>query len=520
MTLRTKTMTNLSAFISARRALPALCGAIGALLFAAAGGAPAYAQSRAFSAFSPWDLHSTDVLDAADGKDPYDFELYAMFDQSFETGTIQREYHCSNDRVLVPQDDGTYRSTPKGQAGLANDGNCDSGEDRIVSARELDYERIRRRLNLLARFGIYKDLEFHFFLPIVLLDKSTLKMASQSDRPGSLPLEAHCTADVGGAATCSQSSVYREDENGNYDDVNSFFNLDDPDISPERAAVDNPVLGVWWAPYNDERDDTVATWRLGLDYTLNVVDRVKADSKDAVGQGYDELRASTAFSRRFEVMRPFLEVSYSLSNLIEPSSTPFPEYGGGQTLVEPGDRLAVRFGSDVMAWEDQSLGQWFNLDFGGEFVYQFEGRDYTPLFTALGSSACNDNPDCSLTKLAGTEPSNNQVSLRSKGITDVEQFGALRGWLGFDVQPHKNVRFKARAVLAHQLAHFLTFADAGKDNGRQDVGETPTYNRGIIDPDTEEENPVFNQHMDLAGSRFRLASHLDFGFFVTGAVVF
>ncbi len=493
-----------------------------ALLGLMATATPAGAQSRAFSAFAPWDLHATDVLDAADGKDPYDFELYAMFDQALESGTIQREYHCSNGRLLVPQTGGGYSATPKGQAGgvggLANDGNCDSGEDRIVSAREMDYERVRRRLNVLARFGIYKDLEFHFFLPIILLDKSTLKMASQSDRPGSLPLEAHCEAEAGGGATCSQSSVYREDSNNQPDDVNSFFRL--PNKSPERANVDNPTLGVWWAPFNDERDDTVATWRLGVDYTMNVVGRVKPEGKETVGQGYDELRASTAFSRRFEVMRPFMELSYSLSNLIEPSSTPFPSYNAGQTLVEPGDRLSVRFGSDVMAWEDTGVGQWFSLDFGGEFVYQFEGRDYTPLFSALGSSACNDRDDCALTKLAGTDPSNNQQSLRSDGITDVEQFGALRGWLGFDVQPHKNVRFKARAVLAHQLAHFLTFADAGKDNGRQDVGETPTYNRGIIDPDTEEENPVFNQHMDLAGSRFRLASHLDFGFFVTGAVVF
>ena len=42
----------------------------------------------------------------------------------------------------------------------------------------------------------------------------------------------------------------------------------------------------------------------------------------------------------------------------------------------------------------------------------------------------------------------------------------------------------------------------------------------VIDEGTEEENPVFNRDMDLAGSRFRLASHLDFGFFVTGAATF
>ena len=473
----------------------------------------AQAQSRAFSGFSPWDLHATDVLDAADGDDPYDFDLFVLYDQSMETGTIQREYHCSNERLLFPQGAGGFGTA----AAPTTDGNCDDGEPGIVSAREMDYERRRRRVNVLTRFGIWKDVEFHAFFPVVLSDKSTLSMASQSDRPGSLPLQAHCETIPGATTDCSQSSVYREDATGRPDDTHSFFRL--PNESPERAAMDNPTLGVWWAPYNDERDDTIATWRLGLDYTLNVVDKVKPDDKKGVGQGYDELRVSTAFSRRFEVMRPFMEVSYSLSNLIEPNSTPFDDYGNGQTLVEPGDRLALRFGSDVAAWEDASLGQAFTLDFGGEFVYQFEGRDYTPLYSALGSSACNDLDACTLTQLAGREVNTNNP-LHSDGITDVEQFGALRGWVGLDVQAHRNFRIKARAILAHQLAHFLTFADAGRDNGQQDQGPTPQHNAGVIDEGTEEENPVFNRDMDLAGSRFRLASHLDFGFFVTGAATF
>lgn len=484
--------------------------------FAAALPARAAAQGRTFSSTAAWDVHATDVADAADDDDPYDFDFFVMFDQALETGTIQREYHCSNDRLLVPQTGGGYGNTEKGAANLTTDGNCNQGEDRVVSAREMDYERTRRRLNMLARFGIWHDLEFHVFLPVVLLDDARLTMAEQSDRQGSLPLRAHCASDDG-TASCSQSSVFRADANGQADAEHSFFAL--PSESPKRAALDNPTLGVWWAPYNSERDDTEATWRLGVDYTLNVVPRMKPLEKDKVGQGYDELRLSTAFSRRFQVMNPFMEVSYSLSNLIEPGSSPFQDRGGSQTQVEPGDRLAVRFGSDVVAWEDTTVGQWFALDFGGEFVYQFEGRDYTPLFTALGSSPCNDIETCELTKLAGVE-TNSGRSLRTDGITDVEQFGALRGWLGFSAQAHRNFRFQARAILSHQLTHFLTFAAAGKDNGRQDVTNPPTYNRGIIDPDTEEENPVFNQHVDLAGSRFRLASHLDFGFLLGGAVTF
>ena len=84
------------------------------------------------------------------------------------------------------------------------------------------------------------------------------------------------------------------------------------------------------------------------------------------------------------------------------------------------------------------------------------------------------------------------------------------------------VRFSVKGLIAHQLSHFLTFADAGKDNGEQDMTTSGSarYNAGIIDPGTEEENPVFNENMDLAGSRFRLASHIDFGIVVAGAMTF
>lgn len=489
----------------------------------------ASAQGRAFSGTSVWDLNPTDVLDAADGPDPYDFDLVVLFDQSFESGTIQREYHCSNDRLLRVSGTAATGATYARESDAAygerlrtgQDPNCPPNEGRIVPAREMDYERTRRRINLLGRFGVWKDIELHVFVPIVLHDQISLEMASHGERANARELLSYC---AGG--DCSQSSVFRTTATGEPDYLNSFFVL--PNKSVIRAAIDNPTIGAWWAPFNHERDDTQATWRIGIDYTLNVVDRMLPGVAERVGQGYDELRLSTAMSRRFSVMDPFVEFSYSFSNVIETSSSPFESLGGGQTLDEPGDRLGLRFGSSVVPWEDKEQDQWFGLDFGGEFIYQFEGRDYTPLFTALGSSDCNTYVEtdaqgnvtdrCRLTMLKGFYP--NGQPRYTEGITDVEQFGVLRGWFGMTLQAFRLVRFQARAVLAHQMNHFLTFADAGRDNGEQGVIDGVSYNKGTIDPGTSEENPLFGQDMDLAGTRFRLSSHLDFGFFFTGMMTF
>ncbi len=452
----------------------------------------------------------TDVLDAADGDDPYDFNLEVSFERKEEWGLIQREYHCTNTRW---HEDGTSETLEPGTPGY--DPNC-SDRDRIVSAREMDYRRTLNLMNVLLRFGIYKDLEFRFKLPYVVSDVTTLDLAGTGGDPKAKPVKSYCTV----GQNCSPSSIFRTDENGVPDYEYSLFEL--PNESPTRTGLGDLQFTMAWAPWNDERDDTVATWEMELTYRAPTAD-VATATNSAVGHKVHEFTFATNMSRRFTKLDPYLGFDFTL--VVNSPKSLFKDYGGGQTLEHPGNRFGITFGTEVVPWEKPKKHQKFSLDFGGRFSYNFEGRDYTPLFSALGSSKCSDPATgCTLTTLKGQVGGG---TMYTDGITDVEQYGQLWGWFGLNVQAAKYIKFRAQVNVSHQFDHFLTNADAGKDNGKEqtvinpDTGvEEPKYRAGFIDPGTEEENPVFNENYDMMGRRLKLSEHIDLSAFATIAFTF
>lgn len=448
----------------------------------------------------------TDVLDAADDNDPYDFNLEVSYDRTEEWGMIQREYHCSNTRWTP---DGTPYPLPPGGSGY--DGNC-ANADRIVSAREMDYRHTVDLMNLRARFAIWRDLEFRFLMPIVISDQTSLDLAGTGGDPKAKPVKSYCVK----GQDCSPSSIYRTDAAGVPDYVNSLFEL--PHTGPQRSGIGDLQFGLAWSPWNAERDDTVATWVLSLNYLAPTAGVMEKDNT-AVGRKVHELTIGTQMSRRFSKLDPYLGFDFTM--VFNSPKSLFVDYGRGQTLVSPGNRFGIEFGTEVVPWENRPKHQKFSLDFGGRFGYQFEGRDYTPIFSALGTSKCNEeSSNCSLTTRKGVGDGSTMYS--TDGITDIEQYGQVWGWFGFNVQAAQFVKFRAQVNVSHQFDHFLTNADSGKDNRRNEKGADGEYiyRTGYIDEGTEEENPVFNPNLDMAGRRLRLAEHLNLTAFVMAALTF
>ena len=60
-----------------------------------------HAQGRAWSGTNVWDLTATDVIDAGDGEDPYDFDLHVLFDMSFENSWAHFCIHHFNQDGIV-----------------------------------------------------------------------------------------------------------------------------------------------------------------------------------------------------------------------------------------------------------------------------------------------------------------------------------------------------------------------------------------------------------------------------------
>ena len=106
-----------------------------------------------------WD--QTDVIDAADGKDPFDFTAEVFFKRDLRRARLSRENNC------------TPSTDPK---------NCPAG-DQIVLLKELRYQRWSYSVTPRVHFGLWKDLELMIETPIMLYDEQEVRFAGNGGDP-------------------------------------------------------------------------------------------------------------------------------------------------------------------------------------------------------------------------------------------------------------------------------------------------------------------------------------------------
>lgn len=412
----------------------------------------------------------TDVLDAADGDDPFDAAIEVRYQFHSHKADLTREFPC-------------YRT----------DGNAAcTAKDLVLFGNELTASRTIHTMTISPRIGLYHDLELALDLPIILFDQTKLDFAT-------------------GVSDATNSSV---DKAG--DAAGSLFLV--PNVGQQRSGFGDMDISLKYAPYNYQRDHTEPTWVLGLTYTAPT-GKVRKTTNTDVGQGIHALRIFTTISRR---ALPWIEPYFDFHGVFRfpASDTLFKDGGPTQTLVSPGNSMGLMLGTEFLPWEDNDKDARVEIDIGMLADYFFEGREYTDLFEALGGSQCNANPACLLTAHTLDVKGKQASPSRTDGITDVEHYANFGTWIGVHYQPVKYIQFGATFAVNWQTDHLLTNADPGKDlDGDGQVLETGA--RG------NEFNPVYVQSLDapagdreLSGSasRFRQENTTDimFQFHLTG----
>ena len=415
----------------------------------------------------------TDVLDAADGEDPFDAVIEIRYDFLSHAADITREFPC-------------YRT----------DGNAAcSAQDLVLFGNELKAKRTIHTMTISPRLGLYHDLELALDLPIILFDQTKLDFASN-------------------VSDTVNSTV---DKAGNADQ--SIFLV--PNVGQQRSGFGDMSIGLKYAPYNYQRDKTEPTWVLGLTYTAPTGKVRKADNTE-VGQGIHALKIFTTISRR---ALPWIEPYFDFHGVFRfpASDTLFVDGGPTQTLVSPGNSMGLKLGTEFIPWEDEQADARVEIDLGMLADYFFEGREYTDLFDALGASQCNGNPACELTAHTLDVKDKTKAAAewsRTNGITDVEHYANFGTWIGLHYQPVKYIQFGASFGINWQTDHLLTNADPGKDLDKDgQVLETgtagnefnPTYVEAI-------DAPAGDRELSGNSSRFRQESAMDlmFQFHLTG----
>lgn len=496
----------------------------------------------------------TNLVDAADDFDDYDASTYKGFDFHLEpsfrmdigSAEIVREYPC------VPTgheslEDSLVASNPRLQRSSTL---C--SEPRSIYLKEMEYAESTQALDLTLRAGLYKDLELRLKLPYVFSTSRGLKYAANvtaqnsSVDPATADIKRNAERNFANGSGPAQYSAQ-------LDQFNSFRFFDLPDngdfATVERSGMADPSLGIHWAPFNDERDDTKATLVLGLDYVLPL-GTTSLGANDSVGRGVHEFQWKVAASKRFRWIDPYFGLQYFLP--VAGADSPIREVDPnniGQIFTAPPQRGLITFGTEFIPHEDLAKGARYALDLRLVFGYTSDGRDYNPMFDHIAQSACAgktaqqvrpqfdaegnltnaDDVACAwiLREPANAQPrpqyditeslvTENASVYAPSGIMTVEGHGTFGASAGLHMQPSPYFQFRANVGFSHRQQHFITNSRTGKNDpatGDQTVALTG-------EDAARERNPVYNPSYDSPGSRFRVQGYNTWNILLTTAMQF
>ena len=409
----------------------------------------------------------TRVATAFEAKNPFDLNLDVGFLRTWRQGNIIRENHQPNA----------------------------SGTNVIADVVELHYSEMTNQLPMRAAVGLYHDLELHVSTSVVFSDQKSWSYASgTTDATSTIfnnVIDKRCTPGITCAPLSSAQPIFAVPG------------------SSYRAGLGDFVLGVSWAPMNDQKDDTKPKWVVSFDYQIPTAavddpsQRTTASATGGVGDKVHRFNLSTALSKRLGAIEPYVKFSYSLPtqapgfwNNCNTGGAPlaYPENCGTgpwtpkETGIKPQHLAGVLFGAEFFPYDAPEKHQRVGIDIqlGGTWVS--EGRTYNELSDALG-------------KLLYTE-----------------EYLTLGGQVGVYARAADAVQLRLNASLYHDTEHFLTSEPFGKDLD----GKCPGTSGGCVNLDnsSNEISPSFDFRYDTPGRRFRISQVTVFSVMATGAITF
>ncbi len=459
----------------------------------------------------------TDVLDAADEvylgdekvSDPFDISLTPKFVQRLESAKLKREYN-------------------------------QAGSIRLLN--ELEYKRTINEFDIDLEIGMFHDLSFRMHMPIIISDQQTYKFDTSSDEP-----QYHISSEgttyndmLVGISTLAPADSRINGSDRKY----QFFQLKDGETlkGKKRTGFGDMSFGIAWSPYNTERhfiperpwkDNTGrSTITLAFDYFAPTGKGMGIDN-DAVGKGAHELLFTVAASHRFSFIDPYIRLQYGLPIGLEDS---YKDYGSNQKRKDPGMWGRIDLGIEFIPYEsiEVKFQRFVKIDLRTYFKYTAEGRAYSEISDALGTSDCynmstddlKNNAKCAWVAEKWSNAGSSNIKamadgtysgpLAEDGLFDYEGFATIGGGLNLTVQPIQYIQVLAGFNIDYAQNHFVTFTKIGKD--RVTLNNDGSISEGkdgvVTDNLYEERNPTFSGALDRVGQRIKRTESLNIEWFV------
>lgn len=452
----------------------------------------------------------TQVVDAFDAGNPFDLRLSVGYQYSRHTADILRE---TND----PRDAGT-----------------------MAVGR---YAETTHRLNTRADIGLYHDIALVIRMPVILANDRSLNRAVDDPQ-------------------ATSSTLY---------DSQPLFAL--PFRAPTRSGIEYLALGLDFGIMNQYRDSSKPTWVFGFEGrfdvstamhacnadpstgrlscadpgdvnqngrydpelrdslgTISLESATIAGRKAGVSRGTTGLEIHTYASKRIKYIEPYGGVRF-LAEFPKAKS----DYGAldleASLVNRPPLEGSVIIGMAVIPWEHRSAYQRATLDFRFSTTYRSEGRDYSELFDALGSSQAMSlrvpawtGYQAGANGTSVIDPASRRVYFT--GLTDVQQHMKNRLSAEFTFQAGKYLKFGAGLGYLMIQSHNVTYDQACNANitnrpeasgpCRKEGTSTSTLPFGV----TGLPNPNYRQPINVVGRRFLVSDSNLLDLWLNASVMF
>jgi len=479
----------------------------------------------------------TQVVDAFDDQndDPFDLNLTLGYQQTWKGANIRRESAIA-------------------QPGLTTGGYV---SDTLNIGK---YSQSISRLDTKAEIGLFKDIALIVRVPIILSNDQKIQGVDGSDQ--------HQPTYLGGAPG------------------EQLFKL--PFTAPTRSGVEYLAVGLDVGVMNQFRDPTKPTWVIGVEGRFSVgtpmhacnknpsplnLDPTKSQQKcaypsdinrDGVGgqfpvvnadgskdvaegnftggrspgvsRGTTSLEGHTYLSKRIKYIEPYggFKALFEFQN----NSS---DYGAtdlkGSLVNHPPLRGTMIMGVNVIPWEVRDKFQRVTFDFRFAGTYVSEGRDYSELFDALGSSDAPSirrpnyaeyqaNPDSTTLGQYPSVVNPTSQKVYFTGLSDVQQHGSYTFSTQFTWQAGQYVKFNLGGAYTLTQAHSISFDQPCNPQFNDNVGkagpckQTRTSGGSTTTTATGIPNPNYRASVNMPGRRFKVDGSHAFDAWINATVMF
>jgi hypothetical protein len=440
----------------------------------------------------------TNVVDAFDGDNAFDLHLTLGYQYSWKRTHIRRESNIGN----------------AGNPGLS------TGDFTASNMNVATYEENTSRLNTRADIGVYHDIALYFRLPIVLSDDRKL-----TDLDGSQAVQNVVLA--GGSA-----------------DGVPLFGL--PFQSPRRGGIEYLAVGLDLGLMNQYRDATKPTWMAGFEVRLSVSEALHACNanppagrvscaypsdvnqngvagdvagegtqggarESGISRGTTGVEIHSFISKRIRYVEPYsgfralIEFPNSSSDLASHDLV-------GSIINHPPIEGWLYAGLQIMPFEQREQFQRLTIDGRLGASYRSEGRDYSELFDALGSSSAPSlrSPNPGRFHLDPTNPIQSVADPSSQsayfnGVTDVSAYMSFQASAQVTWQVGEYIKFVAGGSYTREQSHVITSEEQCDPGIQADVGSAGPCHTGSGSTLglAGVPNPNYRPTIDAPGRRFK-----------------